>query len=333
MHKPDNVSLTPVPDKKQENKDQQDKEQAELRYGKRVVIITIVINLALTMCKLLAGIVGNSMAMVSDAAHSASDMLISFFVLIGLRVARKHADEGHPYGHEKMESLVSILMSVLLAVVALFIGYGALQSLLGRADQATPTLLALVTAIISIAVKEWMYRYTKLAGQRIKSPSLEADAWHHRTDAFSSIGSLIGIGGAMMGWRIMDPLAALVICLLIMKVAFDLTKSALDQMLDKAAPPEVVKHIEKLITEENGIIRIDDLKTRQHGAKLYIDVEISVAHDLSLTAAHDIAEKLHDKIEAAEIAVKHCMVHVNPYCEQHLAAEGQIDMHEISGRR
>jgi len=301
-----------------------EKDFDELRYGNRVVIITIIINLALTIFKLLAGILGNSMAMVSDAVHSASDMFVSFFVLIGLRMARKHADEGHPYGHERMESLVSIVMSVLLVVVALSIGYGALQSLLGRVQQTTPTALALSAAIVSIVVKEWMFHYTKRAGRRINSPSLEADAWHHRADAFSSVGSLIGIGGAMLGWHIMDPLAALVICLLITKVAFDLTKNALDQMLDKAAPPEVVKHLQELIAAETEIICVDDLKTRQHGSKLYVDVEISVAQDLSLTEAHDIAERLHDIIEADNNMVKHCMVHVNPYSKRLALTDEQL---------
>ena len=289
-----------------------DQEQAELAYGKRVVTVGIVLNAILTVFKLLAGIMGNSMAMVSDAVHSASDMIISFFVLIGLKLSRKHADEHHPYGHEKMESLVSIVMSLLLAVVALSIGYGALQRLLGNIGHTTPTALALIAAIVSIAVKEWMYHYTKRAARRISSPSLEADAWHHRADAFSSVGSLIGIGGAILGWPIMDPLAALVICLLILKVAGDLIKNALNQLVDRAASPEVIKHLEDLITAEEGVIRVDDLKTRQHGAKLYVDVEISAAHDLTLTAAHAIAERLHDKIEADNSAVKHCMVHVNP---------------------
>ena len=297
----------------QNKKDRQpNKEQAELAYGNRVVAVTIVLNAALTLFKLLAGILGNSMAMVSDAAHSASDVLVTFFVLIGLKMARKHADENHPYGHEKLESVVSIVMSLILVVVAFSIGYGAVQRLTGQTEHTFPTALALAAALVSIAVKEWMYRYTKLAARRIKSPSLEADAWHHRADAFSSVGSLIGIGGAMLGWPIMDPLAALVICLLILKVAFDLTVSALNQLVDKAAPPEVVKHLKELIEAEEGVIRMDDLKTRQHGAKLYVDVEISVAEALSLTKAHDIAERLHDKIESDNNAVKHCMIHVNP---------------------
>ena len=290
----------------------EDQYRAELKYGNRVVVITIIINLALALLKLLAGIIGNSMAMISDAVHSASDMVISFFVLIGLRMAHKNADKEHPYGHERVESLVSIVMSILLAMVALTIGYEAFKSLLGHSAQTSPNALALSAAIVSIAVKEWMYHYTKNAGRRINSSSLQADAWHHRADAFSSVGSLIGIGGAMLGWRIMDPLAALVICLLILKVAFDLTNSALDQIMDKAAPPEVIARIEKLIAAEAEIIRVDDLKTRQHGSKLYVDVEISVADDLSLTEAHSIAERLHDKIEMAESTVKHCMVHVNP---------------------
>jgi cation diffusion facilitator family transporter len=310
MRKADGTQVSPAAEQKKDHAALTEAE--ELRYGNRVVTITIIINLALTLLKLLAGILGSSMAMVSDAVHSASDMIISVFVLIGLRIARKHADEEHPYGHERMESLVSILMSVLLAVVALSIGFGALRSLLGQAAHSTPGALALTAAAISIVIKEWMYHYTKRAARRINSPSLEADAWHHRADAFSSVGSLIGIGGAMLGWRFMDPVAALVICLLILKVAFDLSKNALDQMLDKAAPPQVIKQIEALIAAEADIIRLDDLKTRQHGSKLYVDVEIAVAYDLSLTEAHNIAERLHDKIEAGIDKVKHCMVHVNP---------------------
>ncbi|MCL1974853.1 MAG: cation diffusion facilitator family transporter [Firmicutes bacterium] len=294
------------------NKESFQYEQEKLHYGNRVAFVTILINVALTLFKLLAGILGHSMAMLSDAVHSASDVFITFFVLIGLKLAHKNPDEQHPYGHEKMESLISIVMSLILAIVAFSIGYNAVLRLINQTTHAIPGSLALIAAVISIAVKEWMYHYTKRAARYINSSTLEADAWHHRADAFSSMGSLIGIGGAMLGLSIMDPLAACVICLLILRVAVNLIIKALNQLVDKAAPPEIVKHLEELIITEKGIIRMDDLKTRQHGAKLFVDVEICVDGDLSLTEAHKIAESLHNKIEADNSAIKHCMIHVNP---------------------
>jgi len=313
MNQPDDGSASPVPEQAtKEGTSAEAQAAAELRYGSRVVARTILINVALTIFKLAAGILGRSAAMISDGVESAADMFTSTFVLLGFRMARKSADEGHPYGHEKIEGVVSIFMALVLVAVALMIGSGAVHSLLDPGQLAIPGAIALIAAAVTVAVKEWMYHYTLRAGRRIKSSALEADAWHHRSDGFSSIGTFVCIGGAMLGLRILDPLAALVICLLILKVAVDLTKNGLNQLVDSAAPPEVVQQIKELIAAQTDIIRVDDLKTRRAGNKLYVDVEIAVEQSLSLVEAHNIAEMLHDKIESCNSDIKHCMVHVNP---------------------
>lgn len=288
---------------------------SEAKIAMRVSKVSIVVNLFLSAIKFAAGILANSGAMVSDAVHSASDVLSTFVVMIGIKISGQAADEKHQYGHEKLECVVAVFLAAILAVTGLGIGYEGI----GRIEKAlngelpAPGILALVAAIVSIGVKEWMYWYTRNSAKKIKSPSLMADAWHHRSDALSSIGSLIGVGGAILGFRILDPLAAVVIAVIILKVSYDIAKDAVEKMVDVACDESTVEAIRKIIHEEEGVLKIDSLKTRMFGAKFYVDVEVAVDGDLTLQEAHTIAEKVHDRIEENFPEAKHCMVHVNPY--------------------
>ncbi len=280
------------------------------RIGQRISGTTLITNFVLSLGKIFAGVIGQSSAMVADGFHSLSDMVSTIAVMIGLKLSSKPQDETHPYGHEKLESVTSKFLAVMLFFTALFIGYGAIRKII-LGELTTPGLIALYAAILSIVVKEWMYRYTLKGARRIESSAMLADAWHHRSDALSSIGALIGIVGARSGVLILDPLASLVICVFIAKVAVDIYLRSIKEMVDHAADKEVIDQIRDNILNVEGVLGIDDLKSRIHVNRLYVDVEIRVRNDLKVDEAHEIAEEVHLKVES-DPKVKHCMVHVNP---------------------
>ncbi len=279
--------------------------------GNRISKITIIINIALSTIKVLAGIIGRSTAMIADGVHSLSDVLSTIAVMLGLKLAKQPADEDHPYGHEKMEPVMAKILASILLITALLIGFNGIKNIINGTN-VIPEKIAMYAAILSIIVKEWMYRYTVKGAKKIQSSSLMADAWHHRSDAFSSIGTLIGIIGAIMGYPILDPIASLVICIFITKVAINIYKQAIDQLVDHSADTKTIENIKSKIQKTNGVIKIDELKTRLHANKLYVDVEICVDRCLSVCEAHEIAERVHNTVESIDNRIKHCMVHVNP---------------------
>jgi len=276
-----------------------------------VSIVTIIANFLLTILKLIAGIIGTSASMISDAIHSASDVLSTFIVMIGIHIASKESDREHPYGHERFECIAAIILAVLLAVVGVKIGISGIQNI-ANSSIKTPSTLALIAAIVSIVVKEWMYNYTKKVAVKINSSALLADAWHHRSDALSSIGAFIGILGSMLGLKFFDLLASVLISIFIVKVAYDILKDALNKMLDTACSVEVENKIKELVLKNEKVLSIDDLKTRLFGSKMYVDLEIGVDSKMTLIEAHTIAENIHDSVEKEFSNCKHCMVHVNP---------------------
>ena len=285
----------------------------------RISRVSILVNVLLSVVKMLAGILAHSSAMVSDAVHSLSDVLSTFVVMIGIQISSKESDEDHPYGHERYECVASIVLATMLALTAAGIGYSGIQVISGGVEGLkVPGILALMAAILSIIVKELMFWYTKAGADRIKSGALMADAWHHRTDAMSSIGSLLGIAAARFGYPIFDPIASLVICLFIFKAAYDIFKDAVDKMVDSSVSEEEVEKIRKLIIEQNGVKAIDGIRTRVFGSRYYVDVEIAADESISLKEAHDVADRVHDRIEENFPDIKHVMVHVNPY--PHVAA-------------
>lgn len=289
----------------------------EVEYEKvanRVSAITIVENILLSVFKLIAGVVAHSNAMISDAIHSASDVFSTIVVLIGIKLASKESDKEHPYGHERMECVAAIVLAMVLFVTGLSIGKDALMDIISGnySNLEMPGILALVAAVISIITKELMFWYTRYYAKKIESGALLADAWHHRSDALSSVGALVGIIGARMGYPIMDSLASLVIFGFIAKAAYDIFMDAVDKMVDHSCDDDMENEIYKCVMENEDVLKIDMLQTRMFGNKIYVDVEIGVNREYTLHKAHDIAEKVHEKIEDSFPKVKHIMVHVNP---------------------
>lgn len=276
--------------------------------------VSIYVNVLLALGKFIAGFLAHSSAMISDAIHSASDVFSTFIVMIGVTISNKQSDEDHQYGHERFESAAAIVLSVILAVTGLEIGISGISVIFGGDydSLSIPGIVALIAAIVSIIVKEVMYWYTRSAAKKIRSDVLMADAWHHRSDSLSSIGAFIGILGSRMGYPVLDSIASVFICICILKVAVDIFREAMNKMVDKACPDDVVEDIKKVILSVDGVKGVDLLRTRLFGSKIYVDVEISADGDKSLRETHLIAENVHDKIESNFADVKHCMVHVNP---------------------
>lgn len=289
-------------------------DSSEKKVAMRVSIISIVINLLLSLLKLLAGISAKSGAMISDAVHSASDVFSTFIVMIGVTFSEKKSDEEHPYGHERLECVASLILAIILAATGVGIGFAGLEKITqaNHAALQIPGKSALAAAVVSIIIKEWMYWFTRAAAKKINSGALMADAWHHRSDALSSVGSFIGIFGARMGFPVLDPIASVVICIFIEKAAFDIFKDSIDKMVDKSCTDEEIEKMKALILSQQGVEEIDEIKTRLFGSKIYVDVEIAMDGTKPLIEAHAVAEQVHEEIEKNFSAVKHCMVHVNP---------------------
>lgn len=289
-------------------------EKTNEQIAMKVSRISIIGNIILSGFKLFAGIFAQSAAMISDAVHSMSDVFSTIIVMIGIKLANKKSDKEHPYGHERFECVAAIVLAAVLFATGAGIGWSGIKKAIAGnyGDLAIPGILALVAAIGSIIVKEAMYWYTRGAAKRINSSALMADAWHHRSDAFSSVGSFAGIFGARLGFPILDPLACIIICLFILKAAIDIFRDAVGKMTDRACDDETIAKMRDLILSQKSVEGIDGLKTRLFGDKIYMDVEIRVDALVRLEEAHLVAQAVHDVIEEQFPRVKHCMVHVNP---------------------
>lgn len=301
---------------------------------------TIAVNLLLSAGKFAAGFWGHSAAMVSDAVHSASDVLSTLVVMAGIRLSDRESDENHPYGHERLECVASVLLAVMLGATGFLIGWSGIKKIMagtaavsggvsavsGAASAApeavsvvsgavpiVPGTVALAAAVISIVVKEAMYHYTKAAAKKTDSDALMADAWHHRSDALSSVGSFAGILGARMGYPVLDPLACVLICLFIVKASVTIFADAIRKMTDEACSREMSDAIRGVILNQEGVLGLDDIKTRRFGSRIYADIEICADGEATLNETHQTAERVHRAVEESFPSVKHCMVHVNPY--------------------
>lgn len=290
---------------------------SDKKTAMKISAVSIIVNLVLSAFKMLAGIIAGSGAMISDAVHSASDVFSTIIVMVGVNISSKASDKEHQYGHERMESVASIVLSVILLATGLGIGYEGVLKISGGnyGNLEIPGVLALIAAVVSIIVKEWMYWYTRAGAKRINSDALMADAWHHRSDSLSSIGAFIGILGARLGFPILDPAASVLICVFIVKAAVDIFRDAINKMVDKSCDKETESAIAKTVLNQEGVMGIDLLQTRMFGPKIYVDIEISADGSKTLNETHHIAEVAHDAIECEFPNVKHCMVHVNPFKE------------------
>ena len=293
-------------------------EQEEKRATAKMALIGILGNVFLAVFKLIAGIVGHSTAMLSDCVHTLSDVFATLIAYIGVTMSRKKADDKHPYGHERVECVASLLLSFILFATGVGIGLKCLTAIIDGSykQMALPGMLAVIAAIVSIVTKEAMFWYTMFYAKKLKSSAFKADAWHHRSDALSSIGALAGIVGARHGFPVLDQVAGIIICLMIMYVAIEIFRGAVDKMLDTSCDEEFESQLKETVLkfsdDENLGIGIDLLRTRTFGEKIYVEMEINADGDLKLKQSHDIAERVHDKIEQEFPDVKHIMIHVNP---------------------
>ncbi|MBR1812274.1 MAG: cation transporter [Lachnospiraceae bacterium] len=283
------------------------------RKVRQISVLGMAVNLLLAAFKFIAGFVGKSDAMISDAVHSSSDIVGGLIVVIGVSFSEKQADDDHPYGHERLESVASLLLALLLFAAGLAVAYSSADKVLGGGylTMETPGLIALIAAIVSILSKEALFWYTMSAAKRLNSGALKAEAWHHRSDALSSIGSLIGIAGARLGFPIMDPIAGLLISFFILKSAWDICKDAMEKMVDHRGDAQTEADIAAVVKKHPGV-EIDLLTTREFGRKLYADLEIRMDGNLTLSEAHRVAEAIHDELEHRFPQLKHVMIHINP---------------------
>ena len=288
----------------------QERTQIAMRVSRR----SIAANVFLFAIKLAAGIVARSGAMVSDAIHSASDIVSTIIVIIGVKVSEKDSDREHPYGHERMECVAAIILAALLMGTGLLVGWGGILEIISshRESMHVPGREALFAALLSIAVKEGMFWYTRHYARMLESEALMADAWHHRSDALSSVGAFVGIGFARLGYPVLDPLSSVVICVFIAKAAIEIFLDAVDKMVDHSCDEETDRAIRENVLSHPDVAHIDKMMTRQFGNRIYIELEISVDGSMPLQQAHEIAETVHNDIEQAFPAVKHIMIHVNP---------------------
>lgn len=286
----------------------------EEKIAMRVSRNSIAANFLLSAAKLAAGLAGHSGAMVSDAIHSASDVLSTIVVMVGVKVSSRESDKNHQYGHERLESVAALILAVVLAATGFGIGYNGLRTIIAGTEGGrftVPTLLPLAAAVVSILVKEGMYWYTIRAAAAIRSDALRADAWHHRSDALSSVGSLAGIVGGMVGYPRADALAAVVLSAVVLFVAVGIARDSLRRLVDRAADPELTAELRKAAASVPGVLSVDVFRTRLFGERVDADVEIGVRADLPLRESHEIAEQVRAAVCAFE-PVKECTVHVNP---------------------
>lgn len=293
---------------------------AEIRKRRiyRVTLVGFAVNLVLSLAKLAAGVFGRSGAMVADAVHSFSDLATDVVVIVFARISAKPRDDGHDYGHGKYETLATILISMALGVVGVGIlvnSIGAVRSVLDGGVLSRPGLVALVAAVLSIAAKEILYRYTVREGRAIDSPSVVANAWHHRSDALSSLGTLVGIGCAyFLGdkWRIADPIAALIVAVFIFKVAFDLIRTGVGELLEKSLPEETEREILRIVTLDPAVREPHNLRTRRIGAAIAIEIHIRVDGAMTVARSHALTVGIERRLRERFGEGTMIAVHVEP---------------------
>ncbi|PKL47012.1 MAG: cation-efflux pump [Candidatus Riflebacteria bacterium HGW-Riflebacteria-2] len=287
-----------------------DQQTSETR---RVTVAGLVINLFLTVIKIVAGIYGKSQSVVADGIHSLSDSATDVAVIVGLKYWNQPPDLCHPYGHRRIETMVTVLIGIALAVAGVFLGSEAVEKF-RSGGYVVPESVTLAVAIISVVVKELLFRWTYRVGEKLKSPALKANAWHHRTDSFSSIAVAFAIGMALIDpkWAVLDPVAALAVGAFILQAAWKITTPALRELADAGATAEDLKKIERLVLEVEGVISVHALRSRFHGAGLQVDLHIQVDGNLSVNAGHVISGKAKRRLLEDGPDVIDVLVHIEP---------------------
>ena len=284
-----------------------------------ITVIGAIVNVLLAALKLAAGILGHSAAMIADAVHSLSDLVSDVVVVLFVKVAAMPADEHHDFGHGKFETLSAVIVGLLLFGVSIGLlknGADQLLDIYHGVKGEGPGLIAMIAAVVSIVAKEILFRYTKKEGQRLNAPAVIANAWHHRSDALSSIGTLVGISGAIIlgdSWRFLDPLAAVIVAVIIGKAAYDVIADAIGELLEKSLPPDQEEEILKIIMETPSIRDPHNLCTRRIGASIAIEVHIRLAADMTVHDAHEITRQVEARLRKRYGEWTHVLTHVEPY--------------------
>ncbi|WP_051569100.1 cation diffusion facilitator family transporter [Alkaliphilus transvaalensis] len=292
------------------------------RYSevKKVSIVSIIGNVLLTILKGIIGFSAGSTALLADAFHSASDLFGTIVLLQGLKIAHIPPDESHPYGHHRAESITAKILAIILIVTALGIGYEAFK-ILREGDITPPAITAIYIAVLSIIVKEGMYQYSVKIGKKIKSSAVIADAWHHRSDAFSSIATLVGVTGAIFGFPFMDPIAGILVSFLVLRTGIKIYLDAIKGLMDTAPDKEILDAIKKSGVAAEGVREIQDLKVRQYGSKYLVDMKICVDPKITVEEGHGAAARAKENILNENEDVQDVLIHVNPcyktkdYCQ------------------
>lgn len=277
------------------------------------------VNFILTLGKIIAGLVGNSTAMIADGIHSLSDFITDVIVVAFIKVSGKEIDKSHHYGHGKYETFATMLISFALIIVGLgilFTGVGKIIDALNGELIEQPGFIALYAALISIVFKEGLFWYTKVEGKKLNSQAMIANAWHHRSDAFSSIGTALGISGAILlgeHWRILDPIAGVIVSFFILKVAWDIAKPSIDELLDSSLPETTEKELEEIITKTEGVKNFHNLKTRKIGENISVEVHIKVDKNMTVEFSHQIATEVEKTVRKRFGESTHVIVHVEPF--------------------
>ena len=293
-----------------------------VKKASSILSVALVFNVLLMILKAIAGIAGASGALISDAMHSLSDVGASMIAIFGVRFAGKDEDERHPYGHQRIESIVGLILSLVLVLTALMIGYSGITALvMGEGASGAPGMIALIAAILSVIIKEILFHTSMRAGKKMDSTALKADAWHHRCDLLSSLGVLIGIVAARIGLGFMEPTSSIVICFVILKSGYDIGKSCIHQLVEASAPKEQLGEMRMAALNVSGVAGIDRLKSRISGNRLFVEMEIAMLKNKSFEEAHRLCEEVRECVERTCAGNSCITVHANLYSVDDLAAK------------
>jgi cation diffusion facilitator family transporter len=293
------------------------------RAGQKVTIVGALVNLLLSFVKIIGGYFGQSAALVADGIHSLSDLLSDVMVMFAIKHGSQPADEEHPYGHARIETVATVILGAILAMVAVGIAWDAVERVMHRDTLVVPKMIVILIAILSIISNEWLYQYTLRIARQVNSGLLEANAWHHRSDAISSIVVLVGVVGAVIGVLVLDAVAAIVVALMILKIAWDLISSSFKELVDTAVDEETLEEIRKVISNVDGVVNLHLLRTRQMGPSVLVDAHIQVNPRLSVSEGHQIADTVHAKLIKGVESVQDVTIHIDPEDDE----QGPVNQH------
>lgn len=303
--------------------------EARYRYARKVTVVGAVVNVVLSVLKILAGWLGSSHALIADGIHSLSDLATDAVVLLAAKHGSRDADEEHPYGHGRIETLATVVLGVVLILVAFGIGYDAVRRLFDPKSLLLPSMLALWAAIVSVLVKEALYHYTVVVARRLRSNLLRANAWHHRSDAVSSIVVVAGVSGSMAGLNYLDSVASVLVALMVAKIGWELSWHSVHELIDRGLEQEDIATIRRKIMEVDGVLAMHKLRTRQMGGNVLVDVNVLVNPFISVSEGHRIGQEVLRRLRDEVEAVVDVTVHIDPEDDETHAPCGHLPMRDV----